>query len=505
MKRLFSLLLSIILLIITSAACIFASSESATAQLQEMYAQGELLMAQGDYAGAATQFETLGAYSDAYQMAMYCKGIMVAEDQGMFGVAVSTFQNLGDFKASKLLMNYYQGRSYQASADALIEGEEREDLVSAKNGYDEASKIYSGLALFKDCLTRMSACQNGTVKAQEKIHAYDYAAADKLEQDGKYEEAIEAFKTLGSYSDSADRIKGAQEKIYARDYAAADQLEQDGKYEEAIRAFEALGSYSDSAERAKGAQEKLYARDYAAADQLEQDGKYKEAVEAFRTLGNYSDSAERAARIAFGNVGCIVVFGSYEQDNNISNGVEPIEWIVLDVQDKKALLISRYALDTHAYHSSRKDVTWETSELKSWLNGSFISTAFSATEQSAILMTTVDNSDRQGNGKWNTNGGNDTNDKLFLLSYAEAGAYFSNDDDRMCAPTDYAIAQGAKLSDRYKTDGRATGLWWLRSPGLIQDFAASVDNDGSRHHNLVDNDGVCVRPAFWLNLESEIF
>ena len=273
MKRLFSLLLSIILLITASAACISASSESATAQLQEMYAQGELLMAQGDYAGAATQFETLGAYSDASQMAMYCKGIMAAEDLGMFDVAVSAFQGLGDFKDSKQLITYYQGRSYQASADALIESEERDDLVSAKNDYDEATKIYSELALFKDCLTRLSACQSGLVIAQAKIHAYDYAVADKLEQDGKYEEAIKAFKALGSYSDSTERVKTVQEKINARDYAAADNLEQNGKYEEARKAFKALGSYSDSAERAKGVQEKIYSRDYAAADNLEQDGK----------------------------------------------------------------------------------------------------------------------------------------------------------------------------------------------------------------------------------------
>ena len=54
-----------------TAICLSASTESATAQLQEMYAQGELLMVQGDYAGAVAQFESLGAYSDASQMAMY--------------------------------------------------------------------------------------------------------------------------------------------------------------------------------------------------------------------------------------------------------------------------------------------------------------------------------------------------------------------------------------------------------------------------------------------------
>ena len=42
------------------------------------------------------------------------------------------------------------------------------------------------------------------------------------------------------------------------------------------------------------------------------------------------------------SVGDIITFGHYEQDNNLDNGAEPIEWIVLDVQDGKALLLSKY-------------------------------------------------------------------------------------------------------------------------------------------------------------------
>ena len=409
--RIISIVFVLAVLILCISGCA-ASDES-------KYKNAQLLLGKGQYSEAAEIFDALGSYEDSTRLSMYAKAVLAGES-GDYETAFSAFRSLEDLKDSKQLLKYYEGRSYQASADSLIASENRDDLAMAKNDYDEATQVYSDLSLFKDCQTRLSACQSGSDNAQEKIHAYDYTAADKLEQDGKYEEAIRAFEALGSYSDSAERIT----KIVKRQYS---------------------------------------------------------------TVGN------------------AVAFGTYEQDNNHSNGAETIEWIVLAVQDKKSLLISRYGLDTHAYHSSSEDVTWETCELRSWLNGTFMNTAFSATEQSAILMTTVDNSDRQGNSKWNTNGGNDTNDKLFLLSYAEAGAYFSNDDDRMCAPTDYAIAQGAMLSDRYKTDGRATGLWWLRSPGLIQDFAASVDNDGSRHHNLVDNDGVCVRPAFWLNLESDIF
>ena len=217
---------------------------------------------------------------------------------------------------------------------------------------------------------------------------------------------------------------------------------------------------------------------------------------------------------ATAQLGTIVVFGTYEKDNNISNGAEPIEWIVLDVQGKKALLISKYGLDVHAYHTDYTYVTWETCELRSWLNGTFMNTAFSATEQSAILMTAVDNSDGQNNSKWHASGGNNTNDRLFLLSFAEAGKYMSNypgkqspnSVDRKCAPTDYALSRGADTFDREKTEGRDSGLWWLRSPGEDQDDAAVVLYDGELDVcSYVNSEDICVRPAFWLNLESGIF
>ena len=55
-----------------------------------------------------------------------------------------------------------------------------------------------------------------------------------------------------------------------------------------------------------------------------------------------------------------VLFGSYEQ----GNGKTPIEWFVLEEQDDRVLLISRYALDTQQYHGAAGSVTWETCDLR---------------------------------------------------------------------------------------------------------------------------------------------
>ena len=63
-----------------------------------------------------------------------------------------------------------------------------------------------------------------------------------------------------------------------------------------------------------------------------------------------------------------VVFGSYEQDNDLLNGSEPIEWQILESDGNSTLLISRYVWDYQPYNTERVDVTWETCSMRQWLN-----------------------------------------------------------------------------------------------------------------------------------------
>ena len=213
------------------------------------------------------------------------------------------------------------------------------------------------------------------------------------------------------------------------------------------------------------------------------------------------------------SVGDIVTFGTYPQTAEGTDQT-PIEWIVLDIDEAnhKAFLLSRYGLEAKSYNAKRGDVTWETCSLRAWLNSDFLNKAFSAEEQSAILTTEVDNSAGQGYSGWSTDGGSNTQDKIFLLSYAEANRYLSvtfedsNNTLSRVAPTDYAIKNGAWSSRGYKTeDGKPAGWWWLRSPGYYQYDAALVRRGGSLNGNSVDcGDGV-VRPALWVDLNSGIF
>ncbi|WP_406038776.1 DUF6273 domain-containing protein [Succinimonas sp.] len=188
-----------------------------------------------------------------------------------------------------------------------------------------------------------------------------------------------------------------------------------------------------------------------------------------------------------------IKFGSYRQHDAQSK--EPIEWVVLEANDQDALLVSRYGLDCKKYHRYWADIAWENCDLRKWLNDEFLNEAFSEEELQRIKLSEVVNDD---NPKHRIRGGNNTQDRVFCLSLAEAERYFKNDSERRCQPTDLAIAHWAFVSD----DGHC--WWWLRSPGFNQYHTSGVYAAGS-----LDPDGVCVdgdhyvvRPALRLIWES---
>ncbi|MBQ6877348.1 MAG: PASTA domain-containing protein [Oscillospiraceae bacterium] len=205
-------------------------------------------------------------------------------------------------------------------------------------------------------------------------------------------------------------------------------------------------------------------------------------------------------------VGDIVTFGSYEQDNNFENGAEAIEWQVLEVKDGKALVISKYGLDCKPYNDSKVNVTWEACSLRKWLNSEFLNDAFNAEEKKSVCTTKLSTPD---NPKYGTNGGNDTEDKVFLLSFEEGEKYFPKKEERECELTEYA---------KQKEDSI---WWWSRSPGYPQNCAAALNNHYDTYglyfasNNVVTKNGidvnktVAVRPAMWvdesaLTVENEI-
>jgi uncharacterized protein YjdB len=210
-----------------------------------------------------------------------------------------------------------------------------------------------------------------------------------------------------------------------------------------------------------------------------------------------------------------------EQDNNgyFTNIVywfkyEPIQWRVLSNTSGELFVMAEKLLDAKAYNQTQTTVTWENCTLRTWLNSTFYNAAFSATEKAQIMTSYVVNEDDPWSGR---EGGNDTNDKLFELSYSEVmnpaygfPAHTGYDTGlhyivRSAKGTDYAKSQGEHVFFDLEVQFHGESHWWLRSPG------SSFDGDGIIHTGgriYGDGDNYCsnvsIRPAFRINSSSKI-
>ncbi len=230
------------------------------------------------------------------------------------------------------------------------------------------------------------------------------------------------------------------------------------------------------------------------------------------------------------------VFGHYEQDGDESNGPEPIEWVILDENENGTLLLSRYALDCVKYNTKSYSVTWETCSLRDWMNNDFYNTAFSDEEKSVINSVNLVNEDNQSYG---TEGGNDTNDRIFALSVSEIFKYFSsnngysdqwsyfNSESLITPATVYAQNMGVYTHTITRDDyytylktknfsenciGSTGCCWWLRSPASSGRSVCTVNCDGFADADYVNSStvpvfdvepdrvyGYGVRPALYIN------
>jgi len=183
-------------------------------------------------------------------------------------------------------------------------------------------------------------------------------------------------------------------------------------------------------------------------------------------------------------------------------------WRILERQSGRMLVISEDILEERAYHNSSTNVTWADSDMRAYLNGEFYN-SFSASDRAKIIQVTNKNSDNQW---FETLGGVDTNDYIFLLSLEEVVKYFGNS-GRLDSGS---YGNPWLINDEYNENRKAymennstyPSWWWLRSPGEYNRFATYVHSDGTVDvggvwqddiDNFYDYGG--VRPALWLSLE----
>ena len=208
----------------------------------------------------------------------------------------------------------------------------------------------------------------------------------------------------------------------------------------------------------------------------------------------------------------IVKFGSYPQSDASGNVKEPIEWIVLDRYDNRALLLSKYILDCKKYNSENIAITWEMCSLRNWLNNDFYLEAFDSNEQNRILTTNVINSN---NSSFGTYGGNNTNDKILCLSIDEIRKYFGYGIEKYggtsffigkrisTKATNFALSIYTDDNKIWKYGGndwyKGHSPYWLRSSGSEQNSAADVScgSYGIKGVN-VDEKWLGIRPALWI-------
>lgn len=197
---------------------------------------------------------------------------------------------------------------------------------------------------------------------------------------------------------------------------------------------------------------------------------------------------------------------------------EPIKWRVLDVNGSDAFLLADRALDDQRYNTNNVDMTWEKSTIRSWLNGysssentqaidytssNFINSAFTSSQKNAIKITEVVNKDSINYG---TKGGDDTKDKVFLLSESEV--YDTTDAQSYGFVKENSTCDESRRS-KSSTYAKAMGIgrncwWWLRSPGYDANYAAFVSYRGSVDYrgDDVNYSRNAVRPALHLDISS---
>ncbi len=376
-----------------------------------------------------------------------------ANTESAYKEAAHLFESIDEYQDSAVLVQSCYEKAEIARKDAILSKGKSKMSGEVISNYEAAIKLLESISGWKDADEKIYTCQ----KKIEEIKAK--AEADRLEKERQAEIARkEAERQAEIARKEAERIAKRNKKIAIittpivcaviafiivlntviipnGKYNNAIALMDAGKYGEALLVFEALEGYKDSANKIEECNINIYGEE----------------------VWNKVKSV---------NVGDTYRFGSYEQDNNKSNGQEDIEWLVLAKEGTKILVISKEALDCKPYNTSDTDVTWETCTLRKWLNNDFINAAFSADERTMIPTVTV-SADK--NPDYSTNPGNATQDQVFLLSITEVNKYFSSDSARQCKPTDYAVANGAWDSGNC--------WWWLRSPGYFQTNAARVGID----------------------------
>ena len=309
-------------------------------------------------------------------------------------------------------------------------------------------------------------------KAEMLIEA-DSKIVDKAYRVDNYKTAAKYFKSLGDFKDAPQRAKECLKfaddakneyvtAYYEEGQALLREAQTSEDYEDARRAFAKISGYSDADELAKQCSDKKDEID------LKKWKKQRVILSAFMIIA-------AALIIVFATPLRGVIFGTSKSggdgtDKEASSGHNPdsvyaldeavagdqvdfgkdkeYRWKVLE-KDGDELLLVMYHAEKHeetrngAYNDDLEDVTWADCSLREWLNGEFLDDGFNEDERSKMILQKCEN---PGNQTYGTDGGEDTEDYVTLLTPEMYEKY-------------YDIVDAISMN------------FWLRAPGATQQSA----------------------------------
>lgn len=181
-------------------------------------------------------------------------------------------------------------------------------------------------------------------------------------------------------------------------------------------------------------------------------------------------------------------------------GIVPMPWVVLNKNNGKALVISKYAFTCEPFNIIFNRVTWNTCSLRKWLNSDYLNSTFSQTEKNLIIPVYIGSDDIISFDEKE----DITADRLFLLSSTEVEKYLKTPAERLARVTDYAKSKIMWQSfDPY-------AHWWLRTKSKDEIGATHVTYNGEINYcggTIISNsydryfDHYGVRPAMYLKLK----
>ena len=385
------------------------------------------------------------------------------------------------------------------------------DTASNEYTFKEAANTFKSISGFQYADALAEKCLE-LAETARKNSIYNSAVSNqKNDYQATLERAIELFECIPDWKDSAERASACRARI--------DELKAEDERRRIKREESAMQMRMEAEKRAHRTKKiavivlaiaavciicflivKMLIIPhvkYNTAEKLLASSDYKGAYNTFHELGHYKDSAEQLKKIQSDfNVlenGYSVLLGSYEQDNNASNGAEDIEWQILKRQENELLVISKYILDCQPYNTSAdENINWKYCTLRKWLNEDFYNSAFTNEEKEKIQPVTTEHATYSLSD-------NDVVDHIFLLNTYEAETYFSTKQERRAEATAYANLHGeAKKASVGKC------RWWLRSIGACRNYTADVSP--ARNVNSLGNNAYYipngVRPAMWITVDS---